>query len=171
MSLYPSESPVSLIPHPRKGSYGGGCLYDTLDVPPHPSHIKEPHHAWHNHTGHPPTRARADASSPSPRPLWLSLGLAHFTAVCRGAEADRDCGFPVVLALQCLPYRSPLSCRTTRLHRGCQRSPGGSCAHHNSVPLDQTLDERLTQDPPPGPMAGAAPAGVAPHWRANPKPS
>jgi ATP-dependent phosphofructokinase / diphosphate-dependent phosphofructokinase len=22
MSLYPSESPVSLIPHPRKGSYG-----------------------------------------------------------------------------------------------------------------------------------------------------
>ena len=44
----------------------------------------------------PPSRASPDACRPSPHALWLSAGVPHLLAVCRGPQSHGDCGLACV---------------------------------------------------------------------------
>lgn len=122
-------------------------LYDTVDIPQHPLCLKEPHHAWHNHTGHPTPRASTEARGCSSVPLWLSLGLTHLPVVCSGASSDRDRGVPVLRTLQCVPHRTPLPCGNAWLSSRHQRGTGGAWADDGPLALDATRVGRLAHDP------------------------
>src|SRR6266700_1615364 len=75
---------------------------------------RSPHYAVHNLTGYSPGRASPDARRTPPRTVWLSARVPYITAVCRRPKSHGDCGLPVLLTLQRVPYRPCVSHREPR---------------------------------------------------------
>src|SRR5436853_657516 len=75
---------------------------------------RSPHCAVNNLTGDSPSRASPDARHSPPHTVWLSAGVPYLTAVCCGSKPNGDCRFPLLLALQRVPYRARVSHRESR---------------------------------------------------------
>ena len=98
----------------------------------------------------PPARASPDARCAAPSALWLPPGVARVTAVCRWPHSDGDCRRLVLLALQCLPHRPPLSRWPAGLHRRRRRPTGRPRPDDRLAALVQALVGRAAQGPTPG---------------------
>ena len=100
-----------------------------LDVQAHPR-SRSPHCAVPNRTGEPASRASPEASRPPPHPIWRSPGVPPLTVVCGAPSSDGDCGLPVVLALQRVPYWTGVS----------RREPGRTARSRRSARHDGPVD-------------------------------
>ena len=111
---------------------------------------RRPHYAVHNLTGDTPSRASLDARHPPPHTVWLLAGVPYLTAVCCRAKPDGECGVPVLLALQCLPYRARVSHRASRQTGRPRRAALHSPADDRLHALASALLRRHTQQSSPG---------------------
>jgi hypothetical protein len=111
---------------------------------------RRPPCAVHNLTGDTPSRASPEARHPAPHTVWLFAGVPYLTAVCCGAKPDGDCGLPVLLALQCVPYRARVSHRESRHTGRPRRAALHSQADDRLHALACALLRRHTQKSPSG---------------------
>jgi hypothetical protein len=86
----------------------------------------------------------------APCALWLPLGLAHTTAVCPWAPSDGNRRGLVLLALQRLSGRPPLSHWRTGLHRRRRRPTRRPRADDGLAARGAALIGCAAQGPTPG---------------------
>src|SRR5215468_9101261 len=111
---------------------------------------RRPPCAINNLTGDTPSRASPDARHPPPHTVWLFAGIPYLTALCGRAKPDGDCGFPVLLALQCVPYCTRVSHRASRYTGRSRRAAFHSHAAERLNALAYALLRRHTQKSSPG---------------------